>query len=107
MSKLNEHLIRMGEHINNLDQHMNNLDEHMIRYDAHMTQYSDHMNRYDRKLDEHMTRLNDLIWKSYIQKPEKINDNQNPKINKESSNVSSNLFFKDYLFSKLFRRIIK
>ena len=116
MGKLDDHLIRMGEYMNNLDKHMNNLGEHMIRYDAHMTQYSVHMNnldehmrrydahmtqysehmnnldehmrRYDRQLDEHVNRLDDLIWKSYTQRPENINDNQNPKINKEPRSKS-------------------
>ncbi len=95
ISKLDEHLTRMSGYINNLDQHMNNLNEHMIRYDAHMTQYSEHMNnldehmiRYAGRLDEHVTRLDDLLWKSYIQRSENINDNQNPKINKESRNKS-------------------
>jgi chromosome segregation ATPase len=95
ISKLDEHLIRMSGYINNLDQHMNNLNEHMIRYDAHMTQYSEHMNnldehmiRYDGRLDEHVTRLDDLLWKFYTQRSENINDNQNPKINKESRSKS-------------------
>ena len=109
ISKLDEHLILMRGYINNLDEHMNNLDEHMIRYDEHMIQYSEHMNnldehmiqysehmnnldehmrRYDKRLDEHVTRLDDLLWKFYTQRPENINDNQNPKINKESRSKS-------------------
>ena len=74
ISKLDEHLILMRGYINNLDEHMNNLDEHM--------------RRYDKRLDEHVTRLDDLLWKFYTQRPENINDNQNPKINKESRSKS-------------------
>ncbi len=79
---------RIDEHILDTDRKLEKYDVMINVLSNNMSKLDEHMTRYDQSLNEHMNKLDDLICKSYIQSTKNINDNHNPKINKESSNVS-------------------